>query len=379
MARLFEKYDEKNPPIQCFMPDSKWFRQSGTFQPKGLLWHDTGADNPWLKRYVQPADNDPHHDELIQLIGKNTYGNDWEHGGKDKDAGLNCWVGKVNNSKVTTLQAGPWNKRPWGCGSQKRNGGNGGNGVTYSLNDTHIQWEICEDAKHDKEYFGDCYEESIQLSAYLCKMWSIDPHACITYKGIKVPTIVCHWDSYNLGCGSGHGDIYDWDAMYDYLGIAKSKVKTNDPYNNLIMERIRDDIAKAMQDGPVKDGWVKENGKWYYYDANGKMVVDDWIKYKGSWYFLGKDGAMVTGWQTFADKKYFFHSDGRMASDEWIRENGIYKFLDMDGVQRYKADGSWQDNGIGEWWADTFGMYPKSRTIMIDGKSYEFDEKGYLI
>ena len=89
MARLYEYYDEDHPPMKCFMTNARWYKESGTFTPKGILWHDTGADNPWLKRYVQPDDDAPNRAELLALIGKNTYGNDWNHGGKDKSAGLN--------------------------------------------------------------------------------------------------------------------------------------------------------------------------------------------------------------------------------------------------------------------------------------------------
>lgn len=242
MARQYDKYDDAHPPLQCFMHNSTWYKGSTEkFVPLGFLIHDTGCDNDTVRRYVQPDDDAPNRDELLQIIGKNRNGNDWNH--TSKQAGLNCWIGRLANGKVATVQAGPWTKRPWGCGSQKKNG------VYYSLNDTHIQWEICEDAKKDKAYFGDCYQEMIQLMAYLAKKFNINPHGTIKYRGITVPTIVCHWDSYKLGCGSGHFDIYDWTVMYEYLGIPKSSVNTNDP-NNKIMQRIRDDVAKAMGDQP---------------------------------------------------------------------------------------------------------------------------------
>lgn len=356
--RLYERYSEDNPPIQCFMPDSTWYKGSGTFTPKGILWHDTGADNPWIKRYVQPADNAANKDELIKLIGKNTYGNDWEH--TAKQAGLNCWVGKLADGKVSTVQTGPWNKRPWGCGS----------GSKGSLNDTHIQWEICQDAKTDVSYFGDVYEESVALSAYLCKMFNIDPEGTITYKGITVPTICCHWDSYNLRCGSGHGDIYDWTAMYEYLGISKKNI--NDPFGNPIMQRIRSDIKKAMTEPSKGDGWVQIDGKWYYY-KNGIPMKNSWIAYKGDKYYLGADGAMVTGWQTIDRLDYHFGTEGAQTLDAWV--DGW--FLDMDG-KKEGSKGSWKKNSRGSWW-QSGEWYPKNRIVRIDGKDYEFDSKGYLV
>lgn len=365
MARLYESYDENHPPIQCFMTQSTWYRNSGSFTPKGILLHDTGCNNPWLSRYVQPDDDAPNRDELIKLIGKNRYGNDWNH--TEKQAGLNCWIGKLEDGKVTTLQTGPWTKRPWGCGS-------GSNG--YSLNDTHIQWEICEDAKTDKAYFADCYQETIHLCAYLCQKFNIDPHGTITYRGIKVPTIVCHWDSYCLKpkCGSGHDDIYDWTVMYEYLGIKEKDVNKNDPYNNLIMKRIRDDIA-ALLSGPHNE-WVKENGKWYYYDGSGTMVKSEWVLWKTRWYYLGPDGAMLTGWQEIEGKTYYLYtSDGHMASYEWIDN----KWLNKNGSQTYPYIGSWKSNKKGKWYEDTSGYYPKDCEQKINKKKYKFDKRGYVI
>lgn len=368
MARLFDHYDDKNPPMQCFLRQSRWYKESVTFIPKGILLHDTAVDNDMLRRYVQPDDVAKDRQELLALLGKNPYGNDWNHGGRNEAKGVNAFIGRLDDGTVTTMQTGPWNKRPWGCGAQKHNG------VSYSLNDTHIQWEICEDAKKNKEYFGDVYEESAQLMAYLCKKYNIDPKGTIDYRGIKVPTILCHWDSYCLkpSCGSGHSDIYDWDAMYDYLGIPRSKVNINDPYNNPINLRIREDVAKAMQTSD-KRGWVKEDGKWYFYNTTGMMVKSDWVIYKGEWFYLGADGAMVTGWQTINGKKYYLYDDGHMASGEWI--DG--KFLDMSGAQTYKPTGEWRKDANGKWWMDSSGCYPKNKTLMIDKKAYAFDSKGY--
>lgn len=67
-------------------------------QIKGILWHSTGANNPNIKRYVQPSDNDVNRAKLLEIIGTNGNKNDWNH--IERQAGLNAWVGKLADGTV---------------------------------------------------------------------------------------------------------------------------------------------------------------------------------------------------------------------------------------------------------------------------------------
>lgn len=73
------------------------------------------------------------------------------------------------------------------------------------------------------------YQESVELTAYLCKMFNIDPHGYVNFKGVKVPTIIDHKISHSLGLGNNHGDIEHW-----YPKFGKS------------METARDDVATVL-------------------------------------------------------------------------------------------------------------------------------------
>ena len=192
------KYSNTKKPLQCFMTQSTCYKGTRKMEVKGILWHSTGANNPNLKRYVQPDDNAANRSELLALIGKNSYGNDWNH--INHQAGLNCWIGKLADGTVTTIQTMPWDFRPWGCGS----------GSKGSCNNGWIQFEICEDGLTDPVYFKKAYEEAVEITAYLCKMFGIDPNGTVTMNGVKVPTILCHADSHKLGLGSNHGDVNHW-------------------------------------------------------------------------------------------------------------------------------------------------------------------------
>lgn len=217
------KYSDTNKPLQCMMTNSTCYKQTRTMQVKGILWHSTGANNPTLKRYVQPSENDPNYAILIKKIGKNNNDNDWNH--VSVQAGLNCWIGKLADGTVTTVQTMPWNYRPWGCGS----------GSKGSCNNGWIQFEICEDNLSNADYFNKIYEEACQITAYLCKMYNINPLGTTTLNGVTVPTILCHADSHSLGLGSNHGDVNHW---FPKFGKSMATART-DVYN--IMNGVEED------------------------------------------------------------------------------------------------------------------------------------------
>ena len=211
------KYSAKNKPLVCMQTQSTCYKGTSTMTVKGVLWHSTGANNPNLKRYVQPSDDAADRAEMLKLLGTNNNKNDWNH--ITRQAGLNCWIGKLADGTVTTVQTMPWNYKPWGCGS----------GSKGSCNNGWIQFEICEDGLSDKSYFEKVYKEACEITAYLCDMYNIDPKGSVTVNGVKVPTILCHADSHKLGMGSNHGDVNHWFPKF-----GKS------------MEDVRNDVAKLM-------------------------------------------------------------------------------------------------------------------------------------
>lgn len=211
------KYSDKNKPMVCMMTQSTCYRQTKKIQIKGVLWHSTGANNPTLKRYVQPDDNAADREAMLALLGTNAYKNDWNH--KDVQAGLNAWIGKLADGSVAAVQTMPWEYRPWGCGS----------GSKGSCNNGWIQFEICEDGLNDADYFAKVYKEACELTAYLCRIYGIDPKGSVDLNGVKVPTILCHADSHKLGLGSNHGDVLHWFPKF-----GKS------------MESVREDVAALM-------------------------------------------------------------------------------------------------------------------------------------
>lgn len=279
------KYSKSNPPLVCMQTNSTCYKGTSTMQVKGVLWHSTGANNPLLSRYVQPTDGASDYDEMIKLLGKNKYGTDWNH--TKQNAGLNCWIGKLADGSVTTVQTMPWNYRPWGCGS----------GSKGSCNTGWIQFEICEDALTDKNYFNSVYQEAVELTAYLCTLYGLNPKGTTVLNGVTVPVILCHADSYQLGLGSNHGDVLHWfnkygktmdDVRNDVAALMGSNIEDSTPTPVAPTPQLYR-VRKSWADAASQKGAYMnlENAKkacdtagdgYFVYDANGIQVYPDKIE-----------------------------------------------------------------------------------------------------
>ena len=153
------------------------YKASKKITVKGIMVHSTGANNPWLKRYVGPDDG---------KLGKNQYNNHWNtyHPG-GREVCVHGFIGKLADGTVATYQCLPWDHRGWHAGG--------------SANNTHIGFEICEDDLTDGAYFAKVYKEAVELCAYLCKQY-----------GLTEKNIICHSEGYKQGVASNHGDVMHW-------------------------------------------------------------------------------------------------------------------------------------------------------------------------
>ena len=145
-------------------------------RPRGVMVHSTGAANPWLRRYVAPDDG-----RLGEPSSRH-----WNQGGVG--ACVHAMIGKLADGSVATYQTLPWNMRGWHCGR--------------SGNDTHISFEICEDGLTDEGYFRQTYQEAVELTAYLCELYRLDPQD----DGV----VLCHSEGYQRGIASNHADVMHW-------------------------------------------------------------------------------------------------------------------------------------------------------------------------
>lgn len=171
--RLYTKLSPKN---ECTILNG-----NKTMKVKGLVVHSTGAPNPYLWRYVHDP-NGP--------AGANKYNNHMNiFRPEGRQILVHAWVGLDKNNKVATYQTARWDMPAWHVGG--------------SGNNNYIGVEMCDPYDlNDKKYTREVYQETVELFAYLCKKFNLNP--------LGKNVIIGHYDAYKLGIGTNHGDPYIW-------------------------------------------------------------------------------------------------------------------------------------------------------------------------
>ena len=167
-----------------------------------------------------------------------------------------------------------------------------------------------------------------------------------------------------------------------------------------------------------KKGWIKEDGYWYYYNADGTKAINTWKKDSKGWCYLSTDGKMVTngwakdskGWCWIGDQGYmveqtkwikvgndWYHitngyrdqskwmkdskgwcylgADGKMVTNGWAKDSKGWCWMGSDG---YWVKNKWIKSG-GYWYYLKSDGYMATGTLTISGKTYKFDSSGRWI
>ena len=205
---------------KLILTENACYKAGKTITVKGIMVHSTGANNPYLKRYVGPDDG---------KLGKNKFGNHWNTRYPDgRKVCPHAFIGLLEDGTVATYQTLPWNMRGWHAGGKG--------------NDTLIGFEICEDGLTDKKYFNKVYAEASELCAYLCKKYSL------TEKDI-----ICHCEGYTMGIATNHADVMHW---------FKKHGKTMDTFRSDVKALIEKCNKKNEKDSADKDTLYRVRKNW---------------------------------------------------------------------------------------------------------------------
>lgn len=249
--------------LTCMLTQNRCYKIGDRIKPKGVMVHSTGANNPTLKRYVQPAENDPNEGKLLVQLGINKNHNDWDR--SDLDVCVHGFIGKLADGSIAAVQTLPWNYRGWHAGNGTRG---------KSANDTHISFEICEDDLANPNYFNEVYKTAVDLTAMLCKEYNLNPLA----DGV----VICHSEGYRRGIASGHADVEHWFPRYgksmndfrkDVHSIMYPIPKPMPEEDNMTYYKYYDDIPEHYQDAILKvmsTGALNGKGK----DKDGDVVLN---------------------------------------------------------------------------------------------------------
>ena len=257
------------------------YKASKKITVKGIMVHSTGANNPWLKRYVGPDDG---------KLGKTQYNNHWNtyHPG-GREVCVHGFIGKLADGTVATYQCLPWDHRGWHAGG--------------SANNTHIGFEICEDDLTDGAYFAKVYKEAVELCAYLCKQY-----------GLTEKNIICHSEGYKQGVASNHGDVMHWFPKHGKsMDTFRAEVKTLLATDAKEDEPAQEETPAVTYPEKLTSGYYRVRKTWkdtksqvgaYRVLKNAKVAAD---KNPGT-YVFSNDGVAIYPVAAPAEEAYRIHT-----------------------------------------------------------------------
>ena len=186
--------------IESILTKNPCYKEGKKITVKGVVLHSVGCPQPNAQVFVK----------------------NWNREDYDRA----CVHAFIDGETGDVYQALPWNHRGWHAGG--------------SANNTHIGVEMCEPSTieytggatfvcHDyadtKYIVRKTYESAVELFAFLCKKYKLDPLA----KGV----IVSHKEAHALGIASNHGDP---EHLWKNLGMSYT------------MDTFRQAVKKAMED-----------------------------------------------------------------------------------------------------------------------------------
>ena len=102
-----------------------------------------------------------------------------------------------------------------------------------------------------------------------------------------------------------------------------------------------------------EEGWVTQEGKKRWQNADGSFVTASWKTIDGKEYYFDSKGYMATGWVELSDGWYYLRENGVKAVSSWIGKSYVDKNGRWDTSVTWHVTG-WQKNGTGWWWQNLY-------------------------
>lgn len=209
--------------VQSFLTKNPCYTAGKKITVKGLMLHSVGCPQPSAAVFIK----------------------NWNSASYDRT----CVHGFIDGNDGTVYQTLPWNHRGWHGGG--------------SSNNTHIGVEMCEpacikytggatftcsDTATAKAVAKRTYEAAVELFAFLCSEYDLDPLA----DGV----IVSHAEGYKRGIASNHGDP---EHLWKQLGMDY----TMDGFRKAVKAAMGEDASTDTSDTATKEYPEKLTSGYY--------------------------------------------------------------------------------------------------------------------
>ena len=173
--------------VEAFLTRNPCYRAGKKIKVKGIMLHSVGCPQPRASVFI---------------------GN-WNQESFD-DACVHAFIDGKEGSVYQTL---PWAHRGWHCASGKKGSGNNSHIGVEMCEPDCIKYVggatfVCSDVEAAREVVRRTYEAAVELFAYLCEKYGLDPLA----DGV----VISHKEGYARGIASNHGDP---EHLWAQLGL----------------------------------------------------------------------------------------------------------------------------------------------------------------
>ena len=173
-------------------------------------------------------------------------------------------------------------------------------------------------------------------------------------------------DDNNNNNDNNHNNYQDDDSDDDDSDSSSSSTVSTKP----------DKKPDVVDLGDTTGTWKQDEKGWWYQKADSTYPSDSWLKVNGEWYLFGADGYLKTGWQKTEDGKWYYldNANGNMRTG-WMQTDEKWYFLDLvNGDMRT----GWMQTEDGTWYFfDQVSGEMKIGWIQtIDGKWYYLNPDG---
>lgn len=182
----------------------------------------------------------------------------------------------------------------------------------------------------------------------------------------------------------------------------ESVVKEKDPAKEDLSNKEKDRESK-------KEGWLKEQGSWRFYENNQPVL--DWKQIDNKWYYFNKEGVMISNikiddyliqdngalaentWVKISDKWYYATASGKILRNKWEKIAGIWYYFDKEGIMVTNtlvgdyliqnsgalAENTWVKISNKWYYATASGKISRNKWEKIKGIWYYFDTDGVML